>query len=76
MSGSSMKIHLSEVNFRKSSTFLSKARPPWDYSSVVTDMLKFYAEQVCVFTGKLCTILMAIELMFALGGDYLLLLRK
>lgn len=34
------------LNYRKSSILLSKARPPWDYSSVITDMLKFYADQV------------------------------
>ena len=33
------------MNYRKSSSQL-KSRPRWDFSSVVTDMLKFYAEQV------------------------------
>ena len=44
--GSSSKIPLGLTDHRKASTFLSKARQPWDFTSVVTDMLKFYAEQV------------------------------
>ena len=42
-----MKLHSSEAhdNYRKVSSSLVKT-PRWDFSSVIADMLKFYAEQV------------------------------
>ena len=48
-SGSSLKPQPGETsNFRKPS-LQNKSRARWDYSSVIADMLKFYAEQVGMY---------------------------